>query len=61
MIRTLIVDDEPLGRQRIRHLLDREHDVTVIGECANGREAVASIRTQAPDLVFQILPAGGEP
>ena len=52
MIRTLIVDDEPLGRQRIRHLLDREDDVTVIGECANGEEAVAAIGTHTPDLVF---------
>ncbi len=51
-IRTLIVDDEPLGRQRIRHLLDQEDDVTVIGECANGKEAVAAIGTHTPDLVF---------
>jgi len=51
-IRTLIVDDEPLGRQRIRHLLDREDDVAVIGECANGEEAVAAIGTHTPDLVF---------
>ena len=52
MIRTLIVDDEPLGRQRIRHLLDREDDIAVIGECANGKEAVAAIDTHTPDLVF---------
>ena len=52
MIRTLIVDDEPLGRQRIRHLLGQEDDVVVIGECANGDEAVAAIRRDAPDLVF---------
>ncbi len=52
MIRTLIVDDEPLGRQRIRHLLDREDDVAVIDECANGEEAVAAIGKHTPDLVF---------
>ena len=52
MIRTLIVDDEPLGRQRIRHLLDQEDDVAVIGECTNGDEAVGAIRRDAPDLVF---------
>ena len=51
-IRTLIVDDEPLGRQRIRHLLDQEDDVTVIGECANGEEAVAAIDKHTLDLVF---------
>ena len=52
MIRTLIVDDEPLGRQRIRHLLDQEDDVAVIGECANGDEAVLAILRDTPDLVF---------
>lgn len=52
MIRTLIVDDEPLGRQRIRHLLDAEDDVTVIDECANGEEAVTAIERHTPDLVF---------
>lgn len=52
MIRTLIVDDEPLGRQRIRHLLDQEADVVVIDECTNGEEAVAAIHARTPDLVF---------
>ena len=51
-IRTLIVDDEPLGRQRIRHLLDREDDIAVIDECANGEEAVVAIDRHTPDLVF---------
>ena len=52
MIRTLIADDEPLGRQRIRHLLGQEDDVAVVGECANGEEAVVAILRDAPDLVF---------
>jgi two-component system LytT family response regulator len=51
-IRALIVDDEPLGRQRIRSLLKEEADLEIVGECANGREAVAAIRDQQPDLVF---------
>jgi two-component system LytT family response regulator len=50
--RTLIVDDEPLARERLRQLLEREPEVELIGECANGLEAVAAIREQAPELVF---------
>ncbi|HJU83638.1 MAG TPA: LytTR family transcriptional regulator DNA-binding domain-containing protein [Holophagaceae bacterium] len=51
-IRTLVVDDEPLARQRLRQLLEQEADVDLVGECTNGREAVAAIREKAPDLVF---------
>jgi len=49
---TLIVDDEPLARRRIRRMLARHSDVEVIGECANGREAIAAILEQQPALVF---------
>jgi len=51
-IRTLIVDDEPLARRRIRRLLESEPDVDVVGESGTGRHAVAAIRNHAPDLVF---------
>ncbi len=51
-IRTLIVDDEPLARQRLRDLLRAEPDVLVLGECGDGREAIDAIRREAPDLVF---------
>jgi two-component system, LytTR family, response regulator len=51
-IRTLIVDDEVLARQRIRNLLRGRVEFAVIGECANGYEAVRTIRRHAPDLVF---------
>ena len=51
-LRALIVDDEPLARQRLRDLLDEEEDVDVIGECGDGEEAVESIVTLRPDLVF---------
>jgi two-component system, LytTR family, response regulator len=51
-ISTLIVDDEPLARRRIRRMLARHPEVEVVGECANGREAVAAIREQQPALVF---------
>jgi len=51
-IRALIVDDEPLARQRLRRLLKDEADIEVIGECADGGEAVVAIRTERPELVF---------
>ncbi len=51
-IRTLIVDDEPLGRERIRTLLQDNPGVILIGECRDGHEAVEAIRVQQPDLVF---------
>jgi two-component system LytT family response regulator len=51
-IRALIVDDEPLARERIRRFLARESDIELVGECSDGREAVESIRQLRPDLVF---------
>jgi len=51
-IRTLIVDDEPLARERLRGFLKAEADLEVIGECGSGTEAIATIRSAAPDLVF---------
>jgi two-component system, LytTR family, response regulator len=51
-IRTLIVDDEVLARQRIRNLLRGRVEFDIIGECANGHEALIAIRRREPDLVF---------
>ena len=52
MIRTLIVDDEPVARRRIRRLLKTEEDISVVGESGDGRAAIEAIRTLEPDLVF---------
>jgi two-component system LytT family response regulator len=51
-IRTLIVDDEPLARDRLRSLLEREAGLELIGECGDGKEALEVIRRERPDLVF---------
>ena len=51
-ISVLIVDDERLSRKRIRRLLAVEQDIEVMGECANGQEAIASIKRRKPDLLF---------
>ncbi len=51
-IRALIVDDEPLARERIVDLLANDAEVEVAGECGDGLAAVAAIESQKPDLLF---------
>jgi two-component system LytT family response regulator len=51
-MRVLIVDDEHLARAVLREYLLDAPDVEIVGECANGFEAVKAIAELAPDLVF---------
>ncbi len=51
-LRALIVDDEALARRGLELRLSRHTDVAIVGECANGREALATIRALRPDIVF---------
>jgi len=51
-IRTLIVDDEPLARERIVDMLVGDAEVAIIGECGDGLAAVAAVEAHKPDLVF---------
>ena len=51
-IKTLIVDDEPLSRERIRTLLAPQPDVEIVGECGDGRQALAAMQNVRPDLLF---------
>lgn len=51
-IQVLIVDDEPLARERLHELLDDRPDVTVVGEAEDGPAAADALREHAPDLVF---------
>ena len=48
----LLVDDEPLARQRIRQLLHGDPDFDVVGECADAREIATVVRELRPDVVF---------
>ncbi|MGD9630269.1 MAG: LytR/AlgR family response regulator transcription factor [Pyrinomonadaceae bacterium] len=50
--RTLIVDDEPLARERIKRFLRDEAEMEIIGECGNGKDAIEAINRESPDLVF---------
>ena len=51
-LRVLIVDDEPLGRQRIEDLVRKDPSIEIAGTAADGTAAVQAIRTLRPDLVF---------
>ena len=51
-MRVLIVDDEPLARQRLRHLLAEIPGTEVVGECGDGTDAARAIGDLAPDVVL---------
>jgi two-component system LytT family response regulator len=51
-IRTMIVDDEPLALRGLKLRLAEFPEIEIVGEAANGREAVKQIRALSPDLVF---------
>ena len=51
-LRVVIVDDEPLGRQRVADLLAAEQDIEIAGVAENGQTAIELIRRVHPDLVF---------
>ncbi len=51
-IRVLIIDDERPARRKIRRFLESEPDIEVAGEACDGREAIAVIQSEKPDLIF---------
>lgn len=52
VIRTLVVDDEPLAREGLRVRLAREDDIEIVGEAGDGPSAADAILALRPDLVF---------
>jgi len=51
-IRVLVVDDEPLAREKIRTMVADDPEIEIIGECVNGEEAVAAVESLLPDLML---------
>ncbi|MCM2268847.1 MAG: LytTR family DNA-binding domain-containing protein [Thermoanaerobaculia bacterium] len=51
-LKVLIVDDEPLARQRLRRLLTPEGDLEIVGECSSAQEALAVLEADRPDLLL---------
>ncbi len=52
MIRVLIADDQPLIRSGLRSILEREDDIEIVGEAADGTQAVSLTRATEPDIVL---------
>jgi two-component system LytT family response regulator len=52
IIRTIIVDDEPLGRDCVRLALEMDPEVEVVAECGDGESALRAIADHRPDLIF---------
>ncbi|SDO70607.1 DNA-binding response regulator, NarL/FixJ family, contains REC and HTH domains [Nakamurella panacisegetis] len=55
VVRVLVVDDHPVVRDGIRGMLERDPRISVVGEAADGVEAIASVRAADPDLVLMDL------
>ena len=51
-LKALIADDEPLARERLRFLLAGDDEIEIAGECRNGREVIAALRENPPDVLF---------
>ena len=51
-LKTIIADDEPLARERLRYLLSSDDDVEVVEECRNGKEVIAAINEAKLDVLF---------
>jgi len=52
LIRLLIVDDHKVVRQGLRFLLQHELDIEIVGEAADGEQAVAAVRQHVPAVVL---------
>ena len=52
VIRTIVVDDEPLARTNLLVLLRQHSEIEIVAECGSGREALSMIRAAKPNLVF---------
>jgi DNA-binding NarL/FixJ family response regulator len=52
MITTFIADDQAMVRQGFGALLSAQPDISVVGDAANGRDAVRMVRSLAPDVVL---------
>ena len=59
LIKSLIVDDEPIARQVLREELEQIHDIEIVGEAEHGEEALRKIASLQPDVVFLDLQMPG--
>ncbi len=51
-IRTILADDERVGRSRLRRMLEKEADIEIVAECDSGHAALEAVLAHAPELLF---------
>lgn len=51
-LKVIIVDDEPLAREKIREMLKRDAEIEIVAECSSGNKAVAAVQKHSPDLLY---------
>jgi two-component system, LytTR family, response regulator len=51
-MKTVIADDEPLARERLKLLLASDRDIEIVADCRNGPEVVTALKTSKRDLLF---------
>jgi two-component system, LytTR family, response regulator len=59
-LRTVIADDEPLARERLRLLLKDDSDIEIVADCRNGSEVVSALKISQPDLLFLDIQMPGQ-
>ena len=52
MIRTILIDDEPLARDIVKHYLNNYPDIEIVAECSDGFEGLKAITQHRPDFIF---------
>jgi len=52
MIRTILIDDEPLARDVVKHYLNNFPDIEIVAECSDGFEGIKAIAQHHPDFIF---------
>jgi two-component system LytT family response regulator len=52
MLRTIIADDERLARKKLRILLSSEPGIEIVAECSDGKQTLAAVRANKPDLLL---------
>jgi two-component system LytT family response regulator len=52
MLRAMIIDDEPLARSNVAHLLARDPAISVVAQCGSAQDALDALPAARPDLVF---------
>src|ERR1700744_1738919 len=51
-LKTILADDEPLARERLRFLLSADADFAIAAECRNGKEVVTALKADRFDVLF---------